>query len=56
METFVTANKVPQEKEFPLFRYHSCCPEFLKNKKKRRKKILGGRGGGGKEEGRRRGS
>lgn len=35
MERFGTASEVPQEKEFPLFRYHSCCPEFLENKNKK---------------------
>jgi len=46
MESFGTANGVPQEEEFPLFRYHSCCPEFLKKREKRmgRKKVEGAKG------------
>jgi hypothetical protein len=37
METLATSKKVLQEKEFPIFRYRSCCPGFLKRKRKKNK-------------------
>jgi hypothetical protein len=33
--------KVPQEKEFPRFRYHSCCSEFLKKEEEKKKEEEG---------------